>query len=127
VIGAVLFLLWFHRSASLAVQSGLPARRTPGLATASFFIPVLNLWWPYQSTCDLLPQEHPARQLVRRWWLLWIGCLLGGIAIVATAFVNTIALGVVTAATVLIALLAAVTARTVIGEIADAHDQLLAR
>jgi Domain of unknown function (DUF4328)/Protein of unknown function (DUF2510) len=126
VIGTVLFLLWFHRSASVALRSGLQARRTPAWATASFLIPVLNLWWPYQSTLDLLPEQHPARQLVRRWWLLWIGCLIGGVAIVITAFANTIALGVATGATVLVALFAAVTARAVIGEITEAHDQLLA-
>jgi hypothetical protein len=102
------------------------ARRTPGLATASFFIPVLNLWWPYQSTLDLLPEHHPARQVVRRWWLLWVGCMAGGVAIIATAFANAIALGIATGATVVLALLAAVTARVVVSEIMDAHDQQLA-
>lgn len=125
LIGAVLFLLWFHRSASLALSSGLNARRNPGLATASFLIPVLNLWWPYQSTLDLLPEHHPARKVVRRWWLLWIGCTVGGLAIIIAAFGNALALGIATGVTVVLALLAAVTARIVVSEITDAHSQLV--
>ncbi len=126
VVGAVLFLLWFYRSATIAAQTGLHPRRPPGLATASFFIPVLNLWWPYQSMLDLLPERHPARHLVRRWWLLWVGCLLGVLAVCFSATMNAVALAVVTAVTVVLALMAAMTARTVVSEITDAHDQLLA-
>jgi membrane protein implicated in regulation of membrane protease activity len=126
VVGAVLFLLWFHRSATIAAQRGLRPRRAPGLATASFFIPVLNLWWPYQSTLDLLPARHPARHLVRRWWLLWLGCLVGVVAVCFSATLNAVALAVVTAATVVLAIMAAMTARTVVSEITEAHDQLLA-
>jgi hypothetical protein len=126
VVGAVLFLLWFYRSATLASRTGLSARRRPGLATASFFIPVLNLWWPYQSTLDLLPEHHPARHLVRRWWLLWIGCMIGFVAVCFSATISEAALAAVTAATVMLALLAALTARSVVSEITDAHDQLLA-
>ncbi len=126
VVGAVLFLLWFYRSASLASSTGLRARRNPGLATASFMIPVLNFWWPYQSTCDLLPENHPARHVVRRWWTLWIGCMVGGVAVFFSVGVNTVALAIATGATVVLALLSAVTARIVVSEITDAHDQLLA-
>ena len=124
VVGAVLFLLWFYRSASVASSSGMRGRRTPGLAVASFFIPVVNLWWPYQSTLDLLPERHPARQVVRRWWLLWIGCMVGGVAIIATAFASVVALGIATGATVVLAVLAAITARVVVSEVTDAHAQL---
>ena len=126
IVGAVLFLLWFYRSANTAAQTGLRARRAPGLATASFFIPVLNLWWPYQSTLDLLPERHPARALVRRWWLLWIGCLIGVIGVCFSATMSAVAMAIVTAVTVMLALTAAMTARTVVSEITDAHDQLLA-
>ncbi len=87
---------------------------------------MLNLWWPYQSTLDLLPEHHPARNLVRRWWLLWIGCLVGVVAVCFSATVSEVALAVVTGATVMLALLAALTARSVVGEITDAHDHMLA-
>ena len=126
LIAGVLFLIWFHRSAVLAASSGLRAHRSPGWATASFIIPILNLWWPYQSTCDLLPENHPARAAVRRWWALWIGCTIGGIAVVIAAFVDPVVLAVTAAVTVVLALLAAVAARAVVTEITDAHDALLA-
>jgi hypothetical protein len=126
LIAGILFLIWFHRSAVLAASAGLSARRQPVLATISFLIPILNFWWPYQSTCDLLPANHPARVVVRRWWALWIACSVGGLTIIATAFMNVIALGVMTGVVVVLALLAAVAARNVVSEISDAHDQLLA-
>ncbi|MGZ4691025.1 MAG: DUF4328 domain-containing protein [Acidimicrobiia bacterium] len=128
LIGVVLFLLWFYRSATVAASTGLRARRTPGLATASFLIPVFNVWWPYQSTSDLLPEQHPARHLVRRWWMLCLGCFAGVLAIVGSVilFDTTVPLGIATGATVMLALLAAVTARAVVSEVTDAHDQLLA-
>jgi hypothetical protein len=126
LVAGVLFMIWFYRAAMLAAASGLPARRSPGWATASFIIPILNLWWPYQSTCDLLPADHPARPVVRRWWILWIACVIGGNAVIATAFLDPVALAVTAAVTVVLALLAAVAARAVVNEIVDAHDQLLA-
>ena len=57
VVG-VLFLVWFHRSCVNARALGLPSRREPGLAVAGFVIPIVNLWWPYQSTRDLFPPGH---------------------------------------------------------------------
>jgi hypothetical protein len=126
IVGVALFMIWFHRSAVLAASSGLHARRSAGWATASFIIPVLNLWWPYQSTCDLLPQNHPARAAVRRWWALWIASFIGCFAVIFAAFVDPIVLAIAAAVTVVLALLAAVAARTVVTEITDAHDSLLA-
>ena len=29
------------------------------IATLSFIIPILNLWWPYQSTLDMVPAGDP--------------------------------------------------------------------
>lgn len=127
VVG-VLFLLWFHRAATNAVSAGMHARRSPVLATISFIIPILNLWWPYQSTCDLLPADHPGRVAVRRWWALWIGCTITGLAVAGAAFTrNDIALAVTTAVGVVLAVLAAFAARAVVEEISDAHGQLMAR
>jgi Domain of unknown function (DUF4328)/Protein of unknown function (DUF2510) len=127
VVG-VLFLLWFHRAAANAVSAGMHARRSPVLATISFIIPILNLWWPYQSTCDMLPADHPGRVAVRRWWALWVGCTIAGLATAGAAFtLNDIALAVTTAVGVVLAVLAAFAARAVVEEISDAHGQLMTR
>ncbi|MDQ4133299.1 MAG: DUF4328 domain-containing protein [Actinomycetota bacterium] len=86
----ILFLLWFHRAAVNARGLGLPARREPALATAGFVIPVVNLWWPYQSTCDLFRPGDPARRRVLRWFLLWaVGGCVSTILVVASAAVDS--------------------------------------
>ena len=51
----IIFLIWIHRAATLARRAGLPARHSPAMAVGSFFIPIVNLWFPYQATVDLLP------------------------------------------------------------------------
>ena len=127
IVAAVLFLVWFYRAASLAASAGIAARRSPVLATVSFIIPILSLWWPYQSTCDLFPPGHPARALVRRWWALWIGCTVGGIAVFVSAFVDDVALAIAAACTVVLALLTAIAARIVVADVVAAHDELATR
>jgi hypothetical protein len=122
----VLFLVWFYRAAVSAASVGLQPRRAPGLATASFIIPIVNLWWPYQSTCDLLPEGHPGRAVVRRWWALTIGCVIGILATSGAAFIGDWALAIVAGVTVVCALLAAAQARLAIAEVVDAHQTLAA-
>lgn len=122
----VLFLVWFYRAAVSAGSVGLSPRRSPGLATASFIIPIVNLWWPYQSTCDLLPEGHPGRAVVRRWWALTIGCVIGVFATSVAAFIGDWALAIVAGVTVVFALLAAAQARLAIAEVVDAHQTLAA-
>jgi hypothetical protein len=126
ITAAILFLVWIYRAAQVARDAGLPARRSPGLVVLSFVIPIVNLWWPYQSTCDLLPEGHPVRQHVRRWWALWLVTSLGGIGTFVAAFLGDVALAVVAGATGVAALLAAVAARLVVAEIVDAHSRLIA-
>ena len=75
--GMVLLAVWFYRAAAAAAALGLPARRTPGWAVAGWFIPVVNLWWPLQSSRDLLPAGHPMRG---RMTLLWFTALVSAIA-----------------------------------------------
>jgi hypothetical protein len=87
VVG-VLFLVWFHRSCVNARALGLPARREPGLAVAGFIIPIVNLWWPYQSTRDLFPPEHP-RGRVLQWFLLWmVGGVVSGLISIGSALID---------------------------------------
>lgn len=124
IAAAVLFLMWFHRSAVFAAGAGLPARRRPRLVVGSFFIPVVNLWWPYQSACDLLPPGHPGRSAILRWWLLCIGSLVAGISIVASAFLGTVALAAATAIAAGLSVLAAFAARAIIDTVVTAHADL---
>jgi hypothetical protein len=125
LVGGIFFLVWFHRAAQNAVALGLPGRREPGLATASFVIPVVNFWWPYQSTCDLLPAGHGARRLVLRWWLLWVvGGPVSFVALVVAAIVGGPGSWAVLALPAVQLTAAGVAARQVIAEVVAAHQQI---
>ena len=72
-VAFVVTVVWVHVSATTAQRLGIPARRSPGWAVGGFLIPVVNLWWPYQSVCDLFPPGDPDRRVVGRWWALYLG------------------------------------------------------
>lgn len=72
----VVLAIWFHRAATAAASLGIPARHSPGWATGSWFIPVLNLWWPCEAACDFFPPEHAMR---RRVVGLWVTGLVAGV------------------------------------------------
>lgn len=69
---AIVFLVWQHRAASAARWLGLPARHSPAWGVAFWFIPVANLWCPYQALRDCLPPGHPVRRRVLVCWLLFL-------------------------------------------------------
>ena len=122
---AVLFLLWFVRSAHNAVALGLPARREPAAGVAGFIIPIINLWWPYQSTSDLLPPGDARRPLVLRWFLLWmVGGIVGAIVSWVAVFVGGWLGWALLAVPVALTTLAALAARHLVGEIVACHADL---
>lgn len=43
----ITFLMWFHRAVRWGHALGAPISDTPGFAVGSFFIPILNLFTPY--------------------------------------------------------------------------------
>ncbi len=87
----VLLLIWIYRAYRNLKTVQVPTKYAPGWAPASFFIPVFNLWMPYQIMQDifnytqriaLAPQQTeylPKRStLVSIWWItsvLFFGAL----------------------------------------------------
>ncbi len=69
-------LLWQHRAATTARRLGLPAVHSVGLGVGSWFIPVVNLWFPYQALRDCLPPDHPDRRTVGRLWTCFIALIV---------------------------------------------------
>ncbi len=119
----VLFLMWFYRAARAAWASGLPARRSPLLATFSFIIPVVNFWWPYQSAMDMIPADDPARGLVQRWWILWLTSTLCGLLIFpAQAIFDTTAARIVATVGAVAVILASLAAFAMVGSITALHE-----
>ncbi len=72
----VLVLIWQYRAAKTARLLNLPAAHSPGLGVGSWFIPVVNFWFPYQALRDCLPPGHPDRPVVGRMWACFISLLI---------------------------------------------------
>jgi hypothetical protein len=127
LVAGVIFLVWMYRAATVARLLNLPARRTPGLAVASFVIPIVNLWWPYQSTCDLLPPGHPGRHTVGRWWAMWIASSVSLPLILLSGYGPVWLRAVVAIAAAAVTLAAAAEARVVVATVEDAHTAIVER
>jgi hypothetical protein len=80
----IVFMIWQHSAATVARALGYPARTSPGFGVGSWFIPVINLWFPYWALSDTLPPDHPLRSRCLWAWLSYLGAVMtGGV----TAFV----------------------------------------
>jgi hypothetical protein len=77
VAAIVVECVWQFRAASAARAMGLPAKRSPGWGVGLWFIPVVNLWMPYQAIRDCLASDDPNRAMVLRYWLLYVGMAVG--------------------------------------------------
>jgi hypothetical protein len=127
LIVGILFLIWFHRAATMAAKLGLPARRSPGWAVGGFFIPIVNFWFPYRSALDLFPPGHPGRSAVGRWWALWLATSFSGVAIGAVAWFSQGAAVVVALLVSGLAVGAAMTLRWLIADVTRCHTELISR
>jgi len=77
----VIFGCWIVRAQKNVRALGADGlRKTPGWAVGSFFIPITNLWVPYQAMRDLWQASHNPRSwkdaavdaILPEWWTLWI-------------------------------------------------------
>lgn len=82
--GLALLVIWSHRAVSNGAALGLRGERDPTLAAVSWFIPVVSLWWPYESLRECVPPDAPLRGRILRWWVLYV---LGGFLGMITAAV----------------------------------------
>lgn len=73
---AIPFLIWQHSAATVARGLGYPARTSPGMGVASWFIPVIGFWYPLWALSDTLPPNHPARGRCLWAWLCYVGSAL---------------------------------------------------
>ncbi len=62
ITAAILYCRWLHRAyADQALLGGRPLRFSPTYAWVSFFVPIVNLWQPYQALRDLYWASDPNR------------------------------------------------------------------
>ncbi len=120
----VVFLMWFFSAATSAQALRIPSRRSPGWAIGGWFIPIVNLWFPYQSAKGLLPPGDPGLALVRRWWGWWIATQLMAFVVIGTAFGPRWLLAVGATVAVGVATAAAWSARAMIDTVVDTQARL---
>jgi hypothetical protein len=126
VVG-VLFLIWFHKAATMAARLGLRARRSPGWAVGAFFLPIVNWWFPYRSALDLFPPDHPGRAVVRRWWTLWLVMSLVSIPLVIVGYFSEAGAVVIAVLATALAVGAAASVRVLVVEVTRCHAELSSR
>jgi hypothetical protein len=89
VASGILILRWVHRANWNAHSMGAPLRFTPGWAVGWFFVPVMNIWRPYQVVKEIWEasfraiamQGSTAPGIVGLWWFLWlVYCTLGNVS-----------------------------------------------
>jgi hypothetical protein len=83
ILSIVFFIMWFRRAYyNLHTLPWHNARYTEGWAAGSWFVPVINLWWPYQIMMDIWRgTQHALKErlgeprsaaIVGWWWALHI-------------------------------------------------------
>jgi len=90
LVNGICFIAWFYRA--YANLTGLGNRRTdhtPGWTIGAWFIPIGNLFLPYQMMAEIVrgsvprvpgqpyTKSAPGMGLVRIWWTLWIVMFIG--------------------------------------------------
>jgi hypothetical protein len=61
-------------------------------------IPIVNLWWPYETVCDLYPPGGAPR-LVLRWWISYVLVdFVAGFGVFIAALTGSVPVSVVGAA-----------------------------
>jgi hypothetical protein len=81
LVSAIPILLWFYTAHANLRAAGIKGlRRSPGWATASFFVPIANLYVPFTATRELAnrsagePEEFADSSVdaVMSWWGCWV-------------------------------------------------------
>jgi len=81
ILSIVFFIMWFRRAYyNLHTLPWHNARYTEGWAAGSWFVPIINLWWPYQIMMDIWKGTQNALRerlgeprsaaIVGWWWAL---------------------------------------------------------
>jgi hypothetical protein len=81
VVLIVLFCIWIYRANSNARQLGATDMQfSPGWSVGWYFIPIANLWKPYQAMCEIWQasadpahwQQQPRGAILPLWWTFFL-------------------------------------------------------
>jgi hypothetical protein len=81
----ITFLRWIYRAnGNLHALSSQPMTFTPGWSVGWYFVPIMNLFKPYQSMKEIWQVAHrtsahdDVNPILAWWWVLWIASLFIG-------------------------------------------------
>ena len=79
-VSVVMVSLWVHRAYANLEPLGRRGSRSPALAVGWFFIPIANLWKPYQVMAEISNKTLGAvpRGLLASWWACWLAGIVVG-------------------------------------------------
>ena len=81
--------MWIHRAHSNLQDAGIELETSPGWAVGWYFIPIANLFKPFQAMRELWTESHGAQDSYAAeapstlgiWWGCWIiGNILGNVS-----------------------------------------------
>ena len=78
-VGGIIILVWIHRANYNLRQIGVKNMNfTPGWSVGWYFVPIANLWKPFQSMKEIWNVSHSfsgavPSNILNLWWALWIG------------------------------------------------------
>lgn len=90
IITGIFFLKWIYRANYNARQLGASGLKfSPGWSVGYYFIPIVNLWKPYQAMNEIWKASsnpnnwtiEPDSWLLGIWWILWVGSKFVGRAV----------------------------------------------
>lgn len=90
VVSVIVVAMWIHRAHANLHEAGLPGLQTsPGWAVGWYFVPIANLFKPFQAMRELWHESHQSADsfssdapgTLTLWWGLWIvGNILGNVS-----------------------------------------------
>ena len=73
VATTVIWMIWqFRGQRNLLRARRAGVRFTPGWAVGWWFIPIVNLWKPFQSVRELWMRSDPSDRASRGWWVIGV-------------------------------------------------------
>ena len=95
-IGSVVLVsMWIYRAHANLRDRGIEMETSPGWAVGWFFVPIMNLFKPFQAMRELWSESHfesdsygdPAPGTIGTWWGLWIvGNILSNVSLRMTSY-----------------------------------------
>jgi len=120
----VVIVVWAYRGAVAGRALGIHARREPGLVVVGWIVPVISLWWPYESAADLVPDRAELQPALGWWWAGYIGQSVLILVVQATSAATSwriAAIGLVPVA--VLATVAAVCGRRIARDVLAIHER----